>query len=272
MTASQRQPGLPKRELRAPKALLLDFGGVVVATARRPDWEWELARAVDEMLTPLASARPPLEQVVRDIVAGCTADGHWKNAKSRPFAPRELRQEEFWGDFVAADWPEPARRIVVDAAADLCRRMGHARSHREVRDGILDLLDLADASRVPVGIVSNALSGQVHLDFLEERGLASRFAVIVHSDEAGIRKPNPEMIHIAVRALGLSPADAWYVGDNFDRDVLCGRRAGIGGNILMEAGGTYDLPYDLALEPDAIVADPVELTRLFERAREGVAA
>ena len=50
------------------------------------------------------------------------------------------------------------------------------------------------------------------------------------------------MIHLAARALGVTPADAWYVGDNFDRDVLCGRRAGVGGNILMEAKGTWDLP------------------------------
>ena len=38
--------------------------------------------------------------------------------------------------------------------------------------------------------------------------------------------------------------------------MLCGRRAGIGGNILMEAKGTWELPYELDLRPDAIVADP----------------
>jgi HAD superfamily hydrolase (TIGR01549 family) len=272
MATDQRIPAVSKRGLRAPKALLLDFGGVIVTTARRPDWEAELAREVEGMLRSQVATPPPLEQVIRDIKAGCQADSHWKDAMSRPFAPRELRQEEFWGDFVAADWPEPARSAVVSAAAELCRRMGHLRSHRELRTGILDLLDLADASGVPVGIVSNALSGQVHLDFLNEHGLTPRFSVIVHSDEAEVRKPNPEMIHIAVRRLGLSPADAWYVGDNYDRDVLCGRRAGIGGNILMEAGGTYDLPYDLALEPDAVVADPVELIALFRSAAEGMAA
>ena len=61
---------------------------------------------------------------------------------------------------------------------------------RELRDGILDLLlDGADAARVPVGIVSNALSGQVHLDFLEEHGLTARFAVEIHSDAAGCASP-----------------------------------------------------------------------------------
>ena len=61
----------------------------------------------------------------------------------------------------------------------------------------------ADAARVPVGIVSNALSGQVHLDFLEEHGLIARFAVEIHSDAARVRKPNPEMILLATRELGI---------------------------------------------------------------------
>ncbi len=116
------------------------------------------------------------------------------------------------------------------------------------------------------------LSGQVHLDFLKERSLISRFAVEVHSDAAGVRKPNPEMILRATRKLGIEAGDAWYVGDNFDRDVLCGRRAGIGGNILMEASATYDMPYDLDLRPDAIVAGPRELIRLFEGALREIAA
>jgi N-acetyl-D-muramate 6-phosphate phosphatase len=70
----------------------------------------------------------------------------------------------------------------------------------------------------------------------------------------------------------VEPADAWYVGDNFDRDVLCGQRAGIGGNILMEASGTYDMPYQLTLKPGAIVANPRGLLRRFEQAVCGLVA
>ena len=165
-----------------------------------------------------------------------------------------------------------AREAVLADARELCRRMGHLKSARQLRAGMPDLLDAADRAGVPVGIVSNALSGQVHLDWLAEHGLTARFAVKIHSDEARVRKPNPEMIHLAARALGVAPADAWYVGDNFDRDVLCGRRAGVGGNILMEAKGTWDLPYELDLRPDAIVADPRGLLALLETALREAAA
>lgn len=262
------------RRLAAPKALLLDFGGVVAEVSRVPGWETHLAKIVRDRLT--ANEVPPqaisLRVIERDIKAGCTADSHWKNAMSRPFAPRELTYQEFWGDFVAADWPQAARAIVVSEAHELCRLMGHMRSDRQIRSGLADLLDRADAANIAVGIVSNALCGQVHVEFLEEHGLTRRFAVMVHSDAAGVRKPNPEMILLATRQLGFAASDAWYVGDNFDRDVLCGARAAIGGNILMEAEKTYDMPYDLDLLPDAIVADPVELLDILSTALGEAAA
>lgn len=262
---------LSGRKLALPRALLLDFGGVIVETTRVPGWEAALAAEVGARLAGVAGAPTPA-QVARDIGFGARADSRWKDAMSRPFSPRELTHAEFWGDFVAADWPPAARAAVLADAAELCRRMGHLRSERRLRGGMEALLDAADAAGIPVGIVSNALSGQVHHDWLAEHGLAGRFAVKIHSDEARVRKPNPEMILLATRALGLAPAEAWYVGDNFDRDVLCGRRAGVGGIVLMEAGGTWDLPYELDLRPDAIVPDPTGLLALLEAAQREAAA
>jgi HAD superfamily hydrolase (TIGR01549 family) len=259
---------LSGRRLPPPAALLLDFGGVVVTTGRNPGWEMRMAMHVREQLDAAGvdPKTPSVEGIARDIAAGCAADAHWKDAMSRPFAPRELARSKFWSDFVAADWPAAARTTVTADADDLCRRMGHLRSWRKLRNGISAVLDAAAAVKVPVGIVSNALSGQVHLDFLEEHGLADRFAVIIHSDAAGVRKPNPEMILMATRQLGVAPAETWYVGDNLDRDVLCGVRAGVGGNILMEAARTWDAPYELDVHADAIVAGPVELLALFQDA------
>jgi HAD superfamily hydrolase (TIGR01549 family) len=267
-TATRQSIPLSGRRLRAPKALLLDFGGVVVRTARNADWQLRLAEHVRQRLDAAGvdPQTPAVTRIAGDIAAGAIADSHWKNAMSRPFAPRELAQRAFWGDFVAADWPARARDTVVAEAAELCRRMGHWRSRRAMRQGMIALLDRADAKGVPVGIASNALSGQVHHDFLREQAMHERFAAIVHSDEAGVRKPNPELLLLALRQLGVQASDAWYVGDNLDRDMLCGVRAGIGGNILMEAEHTWDMPYALDVRPDAIVAEAGELLALFDAA------
>jgi FMN phosphatase YigB (HAD superfamily) len=260
---------LSGRPLRAPKALLLDFGGVVVETKSIEGWRFRLATHVHGLLAKAGVASPDLtvDQIVDDIKAANVADSHWKNAMSRTYSPPELTYEQFWGDFVACDWPKPARDLILREAKELCRLMGHYKSERQMRDGLIDLLDVADKAKVPVAIVSNALAGQVHRDFMAEHGITKRFVLDIHSDDAKVRKPNPEMILKALRPLGIAPADSWYTGDNFDRDVLCGLRAGVGGIILMEAKGTYKLPYQLKCKPDAIVSSPRQLLGLFNEAQ-----
>jgi N-acetyl-D-muramate 6-phosphate phosphatase len=250
-------------QLTRPAALLLDFGGVLVATTKRPGWSVELATELygeftDAGLTGLTAA-----DLQADIEAGAAADAHWKNAMSRPAAPRELTHREFWADFVAADWPSAQRSWVTAHATALCKRMGELRQDREHRDGIPELLEAARAAGIPVAVVSNALSGAVHRDYVERTGLVKHLTVQVYSDEVGIRKPNPEMILIACRALGVPVERCWYVGDNFDRDVVCGRRAGAGATILMEAPGTYRRPYVVRDVPDAVVPDAVALRNLL---------
>ncbi|MEU1365768.1 HAD family hydrolase [Streptomyces sp. NPDC005803] len=250
-------------QLIRPAALLLDFGGVVVATTNRPSWTGELAAELHHDLVAAGCHDLTHDDIVCDLKAAAAADSHWKNAMSRPAAPVEMTAHRYWTEFVAADWPPAARAFVTAHALTLCHRQGELRQDRETRPGIDGLLDAADRYGLPVAVVSNALSGSVHRDYLRNTGLDKRFALQVYSDEAGVRKPNPEMIHLAARALDVPASRTWYVGDNFDRDVLCGRRAGVGASVLMEARGTYERPYVVRVRPDAVVADPYALRDLL---------
>ncbi|KJL48735.1 Phosphoglycolate phosphatase [Microbacterium hydrocarbonoxydans] len=256
-----------------PRGLLVDFGGVIVETANRPGWQSKMAQLVHERLAAADAGSPQLgvADIERDIREGAKADSRWKDAMSRPFAPVELTYQEFWEGFVAGDWPVRTREYVRDNAKELCREMGEMKQERVTRDGFIEVLDFADAASIPVVIVSNTLMGQVHRDFLTRNHLTDRFVEQIYSDEVRVRKPNPEMIHLGARAIGETAATCWYVGDNFDRDVLCGARAGVGGNILMEARSTYDLPYELTVKADAIVADPWGLRELLRVSLERAA-
>lgn len=249
--------------LPRPGALLLDFGGVVVETVRRAGWLEELTAEVLRRLARAGFTALTADDIATDIRAGAKADSHWKNAMSRPYAPEEMTHVRFWCDFVAADWPAHAREFVRTEATPLCKLMGELRSERHLRPGIEDLFAAARERGVRIGIVSNALSGAVHRDYMDEHGLADQVGVQVYSDEVGVRKPNPEMIALAARALNVPEECCWYVGDNFDRDVVCGRRAGVGATVLMEAKGTYERPYVVRDNPQAIVADPKELLQLL---------
>lgn len=253
------------RSLVPPRGLLLDFGGVIVQSERVSGWQQTLGADVHALLAQRLGpqAVPSRRRVVGDITSGAAGAAKWRDAMSRPFAPTELGWETFWGDFVAADWPTPAREAVIRDARELCRQLTRMKSHRTVRPGIPELFALAQDRGIPIAVVSNALSGQVHREFLEQEGLTGFVAAQIYSDEVGSRKPNPRMIELGAQAVGVPVAACWYVGDNFDRDAVCGRRAGVGANIIIEARSTYDLPYDLDERPDAVVPDGHALVALL---------
>ena len=108
---------------------------------------------------------------------------------------------------------------------------------------------------MPVSIASNALSGQVHRAFNAEHGLSQYIAAEIYSDEAGVRKPNPQLITLAAEAIGLDAGQCWYVGDRLDRDILCGKRAGVLSAILIPVPGAPPRPYSTPLKPDREFAE-----------------
>jgi FMN phosphatase YigB (HAD superfamily) len=243
------------------RALLLDFGGVLVDGGSQPGWAARLAESVRERLVAAGAPVPPALEA--DVAAGIDAYGWWGDAMSRPPAPAELDHGRFWAEFVAADWPAAARDVVVAHATDLCHRLGRLRHDWYLRPGVPELLAGAAARGIALAIVSNTLYGAVHREFLVAAGLAEHFAVQLYSDEAGVRKPNPELIWRATGALGVPAAQAWYVGDTWSRDVLCGRRAGVGGAVLMRSTRTdTDVRYPRPA-PDAVVEDPAGLSALL---------
>jgi HAD superfamily hydrolase (TIGR01549 family) len=169
----------------------------------------------------------------------------------------EVSHRDYWLDLVAADWPPAARALVAAEATPLCRALVEASSSKRLGPGIVELLDWCRTVGIRIGIVSNTLLGDVNRTLARQWGTLGHFAVQVHSDEVGIRKPDPEMILIATRALGIDPGQAWFVGDNYDKDVLCARRAGVGASVLMRL--STDRDPGACPQPDLNVADGFEL-------------
>jgi HAD superfamily hydrolase (TIGR01549 family) len=231
-----------------PRALLLDFGGVI-ADAPRSD---PAAPALVQRLHELVGGTVPADRIAADLVAGARAYARWRDRCGAEHAPAELSHGQVWGDFVTAGWPAAARAAVQRDAS----RLAYAWTWRPewtVRPGIPEVLEAAANRSLPVAVVSNTLCGAAHRDYLAQVGLT--IAVQVYSDELGVRKPNPEMAWAAARALGVDIAGAWFVGDSLDRDIACARRAGAGAAILMRSPRTgRDTPV-LGETPDAIVED-----------------
>ncbi|WP_083078764.1 inositol monophosphatase family protein [Actinobaculum suis] len=246
--------------VQRPRGILLDFGGVIVSTRKRETWVQEVAAEISQLI----DGALPLERIEADVRAGETAAKLVRNALARPARAPEFTHTGYILDFVAAEWPEHLRRQIAEHASHLCYLTGLHSEEREMRRGTRELLEWCRAEGIAVGIASNALSGRVHREWNRDHGLSRFFRAEVYSDEAGIRKPDARFLWRAAEAIGVPISQCWYVGDHFDRDVLCGKRAGAASAVLMPAPNAEKRPFATEVEPDLTVADPAELLSVLQ--------
>jgi HAD superfamily hydrolase (TIGR01549 family) len=246
----------------APAAILFDFGGVLVDIIHRGGALREIALEVHALLGREHANSIDAGRVERDVRAGWEAYDKWKSAEGRRAHPREISHREFWTELVAADWSERARNAVAIHATELCKRLDVATKDRPPKPDALGVLRALAERGIRAGVVSNALCGAGSRELVRSYGFEPLLGAQVYSDEAGVRKPNPEIFESAARLLGVELARCWYVGDTIDRDVLGGRRAGVAKVILMPSRQT-GRGIDAVAEPDATIACPSDLLGLL---------
>ena len=237
-----------------PGALLLDFGGVLAEAppqrAAPPSLVLQIFNLTRGALTP--------GEIQRSLTAGARAWARWRDEDW----PDELSQAEVWERFVLPGWP-PAAQVPVRGAVKKLSYEWAYRDNWEIRPGMREFLACAGDSGIPLAVVSNTLSGAAHRDFLKKSEISGYFAAQIYSDEAGVRKPNPQMIWNAADELGVPPETCWFVGDTPRRDILCARRADVALAILMRSPRTASEP--LGPTPDETIADGFELKDLLQK-------
>lgn len=80
------------------------------------------------------------------------------------------------------------------------------------------------AGRMPLVLVSN-FYGNIHT-VLGEFGLDGLFAGVVESAVVGVRKPDPQIFSLGVKALGMEPGEVTVVGDSYAKDIVPAKAAG----------------------------------------------
>jgi HAD superfamily hydrolase (TIGR01549 family) len=238
--------------LPRPRALLLDFGGVLADAppqrAAPPELVLRLYNLTKGALSP--------GRIQRSLSDGAAAYAKWRDSDH----PDELPQAEVWERFVIGDWPLTAQVLVRGSVARLSYEWAW-RHNWALRPGIAELLAATAAAGVPMAVVSNTLSGAAHRDFLARAGVGKLFAAQIYSDEAGVRKPNPQMIWYAAAELGVPAESCWFVGDSRRRDVVCARRADVAVAVLMRSPRTDREDPAAWPEPDLCVEDGFGLLR-----------
>jgi putative hydrolase of the HAD superfamily len=121
---------------------------------------------------------------------------------------RDVAHEHLDSEFaVAASWTRgaPTARDGLRALADTGVRLGIVSN----ADGTIEQM-LRDAELVQVG-----------------EGPGIEVEVVVDSTVVGVAKPEARIFEIALGAMGVEAADAWYVGDMPAFDVVGARNAGL---------------------------------------------
>ena len=111
--------------------------------------------------------------------------------------------------------------------------------HAVVFPGVAAMLDALDHGGVRWGIVTNKPEG-LAISAVEASGWTQRSGVLVGGDTLAERKPHPLPLLHAAAAIGMTPADCVYVGDD-ERDIEAARAAGMRSIIALWG---YRLPGD----------------------------
>ena len=112
----------------------------------------------------------------------------------------------------------------------------HQRAHLwgATEPGTGDALARLKRAGVRLAVVSNS-DGRA-ATALAAGGLLDEFEFVIDSGEVGVEKPDPRIFQIALDRLGVSAAEALYVGDLYEVDVVGARAAGLDVVLLDPAG------------------------------------
>ncbi len=234
---------------RAPKAVLLDVGGIF----HLPD--------PDRIRG--AYARGGFDAADADLDRAHYAGATRFTVAARGDLDFQARWIEYLETYVeACGVPHELRSDVHEhldsefATGDLWSR---------VIPGSVDALRALVATGVRVGVVSNA-DGTVAARLAAQEvlqvgpGMGVDVECVIDSGQVGVMKPDPRIFRLALDAMGITNDDAWYVGDMPGIDVVGARNAGLY-PIVMD-------PYEMHLDADyARVASLHDVARLVLNAR-----
>lgn len=109
-------------------------------------------------------------------------------------------------------------------------------------EGIEELLEYLYQSGIRTGVISNiAYCGQAVIDRINRVIPTNHFEFIIATSEYMYRKPNKRIFDLALEKADLRADEVWYVGDQYECDIVGARNAGI---FPVWYQGAIDMPYD----------------------------
>jgi putative hydrolase of the HAD superfamily len=111
-------------------------------------------------------------------------------------------------------------KIIADATLEVWQR-----DIRPAKDAMFVLGELRKSKKIV--LITNFDHSPHIKKLITKTGLAEYFDEVIISDEAGCKKPSPDIFNIALEKIGLKKEEVVYVGDNIVDDIGGASSAGI---------------------------------------------
>lgn len=211
--------------------VFFDHGSTLRCTAPAPEFQAEAA----ENLLRLTGADMSVGELLKLL-----EENKKKLRKYQLEEMLELSEVELWQQFLLPGFPKDE---IAAKARELTRHWRNCDGIRPERTGVRETLEELAARGYKLGIIANTPSEHEVLDWLNESGMSKYFKTVILSAKVRIRKPDPAIYLLAARAIGASPEECAYVGDNPSRDIEGTLASGFGMAVCI-----YE-PNTLAKEP-----------------------
>ena len=240
-----------------------------------------------------STALPPVSTVLFDLYGTLVdievdeqAPELWRAMSSQlqghgvDFTPREARARFL--ELCAAEPDEHHGSVLPSVFGRLLSENGHRVSAHDVvslatvfrvmsirslsvRPYTWSLVTLLQRGGIRLGLVSNTESILSNFD-LDVLGLRPAFQAIVLSSDLRLAKPDPRVMHSALRQLHADPGMAVMVGDFWDTDIVGARVAGLRA-VYLQPGDTAPTLPDPGRPGTAAVSARPELKSLLDALR-----
>lgn len=174
----------------------------------------------------------------------------------------DASEGELWTQYMLPDY-EP--NLIFANAARLTRLWRDHDGRRVARpDAVATLKELCKRGYT-LGIIANTVTETEIPDWMAADGVAQCFKTTILSSKVRLRKPDPDIYHLACRCIGTPEANCAYVGDNPVRDVEGTQAAGFGMMIRIDEPDTLNMEHATGKEftPDHVITSLSQLLDIF---------
>lgn len=178
----------------------------------------------------------------------------------------DASEGELWTQYML---PEYDPNMIFANAPKLTRLWRDHDGRRVARPDAVATIKELHRRGYTLGIIANTVTETEIPDWMAADGVAQCFKTTILSSKVRLRKPDPDIYHLACRCIGTPEANCAYVGDNPVRDVEGTQAAGFGMMIRIDEPDTLNKEKATGKEftPDHVITSLSELLDIFpERA------